>query len=223
LYVRSRIQRLGQGIGVNVSEDDSVEWTGRGRFPQPGESFARYRIDRRLGHGAMGVVYAATQVDLGRTVALKVLSPALAEAEEYRHRFAREAAVLARVDSPHIVQIFEAGSVEDWQYLVMQYVPGGDLRQLIDAGPIPLPEGLKIVGDAASGVQDAHAVGVLHRDVKPSNILLRTSSRRNPHAYVADLGIAQTVGEDVTRTRGHRIPGLHAARASSRRRRHCAG
>ena len=178
------------------------QWTGGGRFPQPGESLGRYRIERRLGHGAMGVVYAATQLDLGRTVALKVLAPGLADEEEYQHRFAREAEALARVDSPHIVQIFEADRMENWQYLVMQYVPGGDLRQLIDEGPLTLRDALKIVGDVASGLDDAHSVGVLHRDVKPSNILLRPLSKGGYHAYVADLGIAQAIGVEVTRTRG---------------------
>ncbi len=168
-----------------------------------GERFGRYRVDRKIGHGGMGVVFAATQLDLGREVALKILSPDLAESEEYRVRFEREAAALAHLDSPHVIQIYDAGEHAGWLYLATQLVHGGDLKEHLSAhGPLPPTTALKVIEDVAEGLEDAHAAGFLHRDVKPANILLRASKRGDLHAYLADLGISRVAGDDQTATKG---------------------
>lgn len=168
-------------------------------FPETGQTFGRYRIVGRLGRGGMGVVFRAEQADLGREVALKVLPPEHAEVDEFRERFKREAAVLASLDSPHITQIIDYGEQDGCLYLATQLVKGGDLGQSIVAnGPMPLSEALDVVAQLAGGLADAHAAGVIHRDVKPSNVLLRRSDQLT-HAYLCDFGIAAAGNEGLTR------------------------
>lgn len=171
------------------------------RFPSVGDTFGPYRIVSILGRGGMGVVFEAVQARLHRSVALKVLDPRLADDELFAARFAREAEVLARMDSPHIVTIYDHGEVDGCLYLAMQHVTGGDLGHRIATGPLPLAEALELTRQVVSALADAHARGVIHRDVKPSNVLVATSGDA-PFAYLCDFGIAQTATGGLTTTTG---------------------
>lgn len=166
-----------------------------GHFPQPGDTFGPYQVTDVVGRGGMGVVFAARQQGLDRTVALKVLAPHLAEQADYRTRFGREATSLARLDSPHVIHVYDHGEVDGCLYLATQYVGGGDLGALVARdGALPVSAALAIAGQVADALDDAQRVGIVHRDVKPSNILLRAGTRE-PFAYLCDFGIAQTGAE----------------------------
>ena len=168
--------------------------------PSTGEFFGRYRLERRIGHGGMGVVYEAHDPVLERTVALKVLHATLNGTDDYRARFEREAAVLARVRSRHIVQVHDFGSQGATTFLVTEYFPDGDLHQLLRReGVLPRFAALDLTAQVCEGLADAHRAGVLHRDVKPSNVLLW---RRDdgPIPYLCDFGIATDGNAGLTQT-----------------------
>ncbi|CAN5441965.1 hypothetical protein BH11ACT8_BH11ACT8_24980 [soil metagenome] len=170
------------------------------QLPALGGELGRYRLERELGRGGMGIVYAARDTGLDREVALKIIMPQWAEDPEYRARFEREALALSRVDSAHVVTVHEYGELDGCLYLVTQLVPDGDLFQLIRAdGAMPPAVALDVVAQILDGLADAHGAGVVHRDVKPSNILLRRREGRL-QAVLCDFGIATTAGGDVTRT-----------------------
>ncbi len=172
------------------------------RMPSVGEDFGRYHLLRQLGHGGMGVVYAARDAALDREVALKIITPQLAGDPEYRERFQREAMALSRMDSPHVVAVHDHGELDGCLYLVTQLVPDGDLLQRLRASGAPAPgAGIDLVTQVLAGLEDAHRAGIVHRDVKPSNVLLR---RRGEHteAFLCDFGIATLPGAEVTRTGG---------------------
>lgn len=169
-------------------------------FPRVGDTFGGYVIESLLGHGGMGVVFRARNVALNRPVALKVLSPVHAEVDEFRERFVREAALLAAVDSPHIIQIYEHGEQDGCLFIATQLVPGGDLAdRLRQQGPLTLEQAIDLTGQVASALSDAHAAGVIHRDVKPNNILLRDDDGRL-HGYLCDFGIARGDDTGLTQT-----------------------
>lgn len=168
-------------------------------FPQEGRPFARYHVVRRIGRGGMGTVFEARQTDLDRSVALKVLSSAVAEDEEFRRRFVREALLLARLDSPHVITVYDAGEEDGQLWIATQLVAGHDLgRELAEHGPLPVVRALEVTRQVASALVDAHEAGLLHRDVKPANVLLR-QIRGEDFAYLCDFGIARPV--DLTETR----------------------
>ena len=168
-------------------------------LPQVGDVYGKFRISEQLGHGT-GAVYAATDAVLGRQVALKVMLPALADAEDFKRRFAREAAALARVRSRHIVQIHEYGEHEGTLFLVTELVPDGDLQRWLAAhGPMAIPDALRLLEQLSEGLIDAHAVGVVHRGIKPSNVLLwRRGGSLIP--YLCDFGIASDGESGLTQT-----------------------
>lgn len=171
----------------------------------PGDGFGRYEIERRLGAGGMGVVHLALDTQMQRRVALKVMSPQLTHDPEFLARFHREAETLARLDSPHITTIFDHGDVDGTPYLAMQYVAGGDLgTQLKQRGPVPAALAAMICAQVAEALQDAHDAGIVHRDVKPANVLVRDPGAAEPFVYLGDFGIAQagTDGEGLTRAGG---------------------
>ena len=162
-------------------------------------------IESELGRGGMGIVYRATQEGLNRPVALKILDPHLATDPEFAARFSREAALLASLDSPHVIAIYDYGRTGDYLYLATQYVGGGDLHAHIRRhGALPPSRALDVFTQIVSALRDAHARGVIHRDVKPSNILLR-ADRTEPYIYLCDFGIAQSLADD-----GHTQAGLVA-------------
>lgn len=167
--------------------------------PQVGDTFGRYHIDRLIGMGGMGMVFVATDTHLNRRVALKVVSTRLHGAEEFLERFHREAEVLARLNSPHITQIFEHGEQDGVPFIATQYVPGGDVSQLLKGrGPMPMSLAATICAQVTDALGDAHRAGVVHRDVKPGNVLLRDPDHPQPQAYLCDFGIAQTEKEGLT-------------------------
>lgn len=170
------------------------------RMPAIGDDFGRYRLLRLLGQGGMGMVYAARDAALDREVALKIINPTYAADEEFRARFKQEALALSRMDSPHVVQVHDHGELDGCLFLVTQLVPGGDLMRAIrraNAGPdgpgLPPAAALDILLQVLDGIADAHRSGVVHRDVKPSNVLLRERGGRTD-AFVCDFGIATTPG-----------------------------
>ena len=163
-------------------------------YPTEGEEIGPFRVVRRIGGGGMGAVFEAEDATLDRRVALKVIAPHLAEDAEFRDRFTAEAQSLAALDSPHVVQVFAHGEHAGRLYIATQLIPDGDLAQLIeDLGAPPLRAGLDLISQVAAGLADAHAAGLVHRDVKPANVLLR---RRDGamSAYLGDFGVAGRVG-----------------------------
>jgi predicted ATPase/class 3 adenylate cyclase/Tfp pilus assembly protein PilF len=153
-----------------------------------GSTFARYRIESRLGEGGVGVVYLASDPTLGRNVALKLLHPALAADPDFRARFVAEARAAAALDHPHVLPVYEAGEHQDQLYLAMRYVPGFDLGTLIARdGALPLERAVRFVDQIAAALDAAHASGLVHRDVKPANVLVAPGD----HAYLADFGLAR--------------------------------
>jgi serine/threonine protein kinase len=158
----------------------------------PGSVVGGFRIESRLGAGGMAVVFRARDEGLDRVVALKVLAPALAEDAEFRERFIRESRAAARVDHPHIIPVHAAGEIDGVLYLAMRFVPGGDLRSVIQReGPLTGERTAFLLSPIASALDAAHAAGLVHRDVKPANILIDTSAGRPDHPYLADFGLAK--------------------------------
>lgn len=171
-------------------------------LPQPGSMFGRYRIRGKLGRGGMGVVFSAVHTDLDRDVAIKLLSPEYSDDAAYRNRFLREAKTLARLDSPYITQVYDAGEQDGWLFIATELVPDGDLKgYLASHGPMSIRAAADFVRQVAMGLAAAHQNGILHRDVKPSNVLVRPT-RAGLQAVVCDLGIAATLGSDLTATAG---------------------
>ncbi len=152
----------------------------------------QYRLERRLGGGGMAVVYLARDERLDRPVALKVLAPVLAEDEAFRTRFIRESRAAAAVEDPHIIPVFEAGEVGGMLYIAMRYVPGGDVRTMVRRdGPLPPGRAAAVIAQVASALDAAHAAGLVHRDVKPANMLVDRRSNRSDHVYLADFGLSK--------------------------------
>ncbi|MET9731970.1 serine/threonine-protein kinase [Streptomyces sp. NPDC006458] len=159
-----------------------------------GRQVAGYRIEREIGRGGMAVVYQARDLRLERTVALKLLAPELARNDTFRRRFTHESRVAAALDHPNIVPVFEAGETDGVLYIAMRYVPGSDLRHLLDRqGPLPLSAALRIVAQVASALDAAHEHGLVHRDVKPGNVLVArgTDSDHPEHVYLTDFGLTK--------------------------------
>jgi hypothetical protein len=150
-----------------------------------------YRIDGVLGVGGMGVVYRATQLSLNRVAALKVLAAEFSEDPAFRERFRREGQLQAAIDHPHIVTVYEAGETEHGLFLAMRVVKGPTLKDLILAKELEEGRALRVLTQVADALDAAHDVGLIHRDVKPQNILLDTRD----NAYLADFGLTKAPGE----------------------------
>ena len=146
---------------------------------------------RELGHGGMAHVYLAIQESFGREVALKVLSPHLADDEQFSKRFLREARIVSQLNHPNIVTVYDAGKAGKYHYMSMEYIPGKDVKHLKDN--LPRKEALRIVKDVARALDFAGSKGVVHRDIKPENIMIHQGDRR---VVLMDFGIAH--GDDVT-------------------------
>jgi YVTN family beta-propeller protein len=160
-----------------------------------GTELAGYRIERVLGRGGMSVVYLAHDPRLKRNVALKLLAPELAEDEGFRVRFLRESQLAASLDHPNVVPVYEAGEVDGLLYIAMRYVSGIDLKALLRAEGALAPErALALVAQVASALDAAHERGLVHRDVKPSNVLLAGRSGEE-HCYLADFGLSTSASD----------------------------
>src|SRR4051794_13450959 len=154
----------------------------------PGDVFAGHRIEAVAGQGGMGVVYRARQLSLERTVALKVIAPALMQDPEMRRRFVRESKVAASIDHPHVIPIYYAGEEDGIAYIAMRFVAGDDVRTLVRReGALGSDRAVRIGGQVASALDAAHAAGLVHRDVKPANVLLG----QDDHAYLTDFGLTK--------------------------------
>jgi hypothetical protein len=163
----------------------------------PGATFARYRVEALVGRGGMGVVYRATDLSLERPVALKLIAPELAKDERFRARFLKEPRVAASLDHPSVVPIYEAGEWDGQLYLAMRYVEGSDLRSVLERDEELSPErSLRVLAQVADALDAAHRRGLVHRDVKPANILLDEDG----HAYLTDFGITKQLAGDSTET-----------------------
>jgi serine/threonine-protein kinase len=159
-----------------------------------GRQVAGYRIEREIGRGGMAVVYRARDLRLDRTVALKLLAPELARNDTFRLRFTHESRAAAAIDHPHIVPVYEAGETDGVLYIAMRYVEGRDLRHLLDRqGPLAPATALRIAAQVASALDAAHEHGLVHRDVKPGNILVArgTDSDHPEHTYLTDFGLTK--------------------------------
>jgi hypothetical protein len=161
----------------------------------PGARIAGYRIEQLIGRGGMAVVYRATDVRLDRMVALKILSPDLARNDSFRQRFIRESRAGAAVDHPHVIPVFEAGDAEGVLFIAMRYVSGLDVRALIERiGRLPATRTVELVSQVASALDKAHATGLVHRDVKPANMLLASFNDDGfgtDHVYLSDFGLSK--------------------------------
>ena len=164
--------------------------------PDVGTQLAGYRIDGVLGRGGMGVVYRATELGLDRPVALKLIAPELAGDAVFRERFLRESRLAASIDHPGILPVYAAGEADGELYLATRFVEGRDLGALLEQeGPLAPERALELVGQAADALDAAHRRGLVHRDVKPGNILVDAVE----HCYLCDFGLTKQAGAD-TRT-----------------------
>ncbi|MHA6617744.1 serine/threonine-protein kinase [Pseudonocardia sp. DLS-67] len=154
----------------------------------------QYRLEGLLGHGGMGEVHRAFDQRRGRAVALKILPSELAHDEDFRARFRRESDSAARLQDPHVVPIHDFGEIDGRLYIDMRLIDGIGMDRLIASGPLDLRRAVALIGQVAEALTDAHAHGVLHRDVKPSNILVTPSD----FAYLVDFGIARALDEHLT-------------------------
>ncbi|HYC82773.1 MAG TPA: serine/threonine-protein kinase [Solirubrobacterales bacterium] len=158
---------------------------------QVGSTVAGYRIDALIARGGMGVVYRATHLGLERPVALKVIARELADRGGFRERFLRESRLAARLDHPAVVPIFDSREVDGELLVAMRLVAGGDLRRLIDRdGPLPSERATALLGQVADALDAAHAAGIVHRDVKPHNVLVE-----GDRAFLSDFGLAKALDE----------------------------
>jgi serine/threonine protein kinase len=177
-----------------------------------GQIFSGYLIEAVAGRGGMGVVYRATQIGLGRTVALKLIAPEVAADEDFRERLQRESRLLASVDHPNVITVYEAGEADGQLFMSMRHVEGMDLRSLLAAqGPLAPERAARIVAQVGAGLDAAHANGLVHRDVKPANVLIEQVGSAD-RAYLSDFGLTKkaNLASAITRS-GHWVGTLDYA------------
>jgi serine/threonine-protein kinase len=164
-----------------------------------GALLAGYRVESILGAGGMSVVYLAEDVRLRRKVALKTLASHLAADLSFRDRFLRESQLAASIDHPNIVPIYEAGEADGVLFISMRYVEGRDLKERLRHGPLDAGEAIGMLAQVANALDAAHGRGLVHRDVKPSNILLDVGAGPDgsDHAYLADFGLTRAVSDET--------------------------
>jgi serine/threonine-protein kinase len=169
-----------------------------------GTRLGTYEVLELLGRGGMAEVYKGRHPRLDRTVAIKILPSSLAAQVDFRQRFEREARSVAALRHPNIVQMFDFGDVEGIYYMVMEYIDGTDLANYMGkAGPMGLAQVRSILGDVASALDYAHAQGLVHRDVKPSNVMLQAADSEDAkqHAILTDFGIAKILTSETASTK----------------------
>ena len=188
-----------------------------GQLKKQAQTIPNYQLVRRLGKGAMGVVYLAVRITDGLAVALKTIVPAISGSQTDYDRFLREAEILRRLHHPNIVGFHEIAQAEGQIYFAMEYVPGHDAQQLVQSqGPLEPAYALAIILDVLDGLSYAHALGFVHRDIKPANILLPARDNGGPVAKIGDFGLARvyqashlsglTLHGDVGGTAGYLAP-----------------
>ncbi|MGI5159841.1 protein kinase domain-containing protein [Microbispora sp. CA-102843] len=166
-----------------------------------GRRLGDYTVEAVVGRGGMATVYRARDQRLGRAVALKVLAPQLAHDDRFRDRFVRESRMVASIDHPNIIPVYEAGERDDLLFIAMRYVEGSDLRKLVQSeGALPVGRANPLFAQIASALDAAHAHGLVHRDVKPANILVT----RSDHVYLTDFGLTKSSAAEAGLTsHGH--------------------
>jgi len=175
-----------------VAEESSGQSGGLLAGLAPGARMAGYRLEERVGAGGMAVVFRARDERLGRVVALKVLTPVLAADEGFRERFIRESRAAAAVDDPHIIPVYAAGEADGVLFIAMRFVAGGDLRSVVSReGPLPPARAAAVISPVASALDAAHGAGLVHRDVKPANVLVDAGPGRPDHVYLSDFGLSK--------------------------------
>lgn len=162
----------------------------------------RYKVLEAVAEGAMGVVYRAERVKLGRIVAVKVLHEHIPSELSGRKRFEIEAMAMAKLEHPHCAAVLDVGVHEDIPFVVMDFVSGQDLKELIAAGPVPVPRAIEIVRQTLSGLAHAHEHGIIHRDIKPANIVLSQKSGLGDHVKILDFGLARLTADVSNLTTG---------------------
>jgi YVTN family beta-propeller protein len=163
-----------------------------------GEALAGYRIEALVGRGGMGEVYAAVDTRLRRKVALKLLAPDLADDDRFRERFLHESRLAASLDHPNVLPIYEAGEDEGHLFIAMRFVEGTDLRGILASGaPLEPERALALLAPVAGAIDAAHGRGLVHRDVKPANILIALGRASDPpeHVYLSDFGLTTSVSQ----------------------------
>ena len=172
-----------------------------------GDEFAGYRIERRLGRGGMGILYLAVEPGLERRVALKLIAPEAAADEVFARRFAEESRIAAAIEHPNVVPIYAAGEEDGIPYIAMRYVGGSDLgRRIAAEGRLEPAEAAALVAQVGNGLDAIHAAGIVHRDVKPANVLL-AGGDGEAHAYITDFGVARNVSTESGLTQTGRFVG----------------
>jgi serine/threonine protein kinase len=172
-----------------------------------GDRFAGYRIERQLGRGGMGVLYLALEPGLERRVALKLIAPEAATDEVFARRFAEESKIAASIEHPNVVPIYAAGEEGGVPFIAMRYVSGSDLgRRLAREGRLEPAPATALIAQVGNGLDAIHAAGLVHRDVKPANVLL-TGGAGEGHAYITDFGVARNVSTESGLTQTGRFVG----------------
>jgi eukaryotic-like serine/threonine-protein kinase len=155
----------------------------------------RYRIVELLGEGGMGLVYRGERLQLGRPVAIKFLHTPYAKSAKFVARFEREARAMSQLSHPHCVSVIDFG-MHDAPYIVMDYVTGVTLREALDRGPMAVPKALSIVRQVLLGLAHAHELGIVHRDIKPGNIMLASATGMDDQVRIFDFGLAKLAQTD---------------------------
>jgi serine/threonine protein kinase len=165
--------------------------------PQPGMRLGPYLLEDMLGEGSMGIVFRASRDD-GAVVALKILRPELSADPSYRRRFEREGRIASTLTHPHLVEVVDSGEAEGWAYLASRYVPGESLAERLGrSGPLPVEEVVRLAGEVGTALDTLHASELVHRDVKPSNVMLSDAG-----AELTDFGVARGTADSVLTTPG---------------------
>ncbi len=184
-----------------------MERSGRWIELSEGDEFAGYRIERSLGRGGMGVLYLAVEPGLERHVALKLIAPEAAADEVFARRFAEESKIAASIEHPNVVPIYAAGEEDGIPFIAMRYVSGSDLgRRLTREGRLEPAAATALIAQVGSGLDAIHAAGLVHRDVKPANVLLSETGGAD-HAYITDFGVARNVTTESGLTQTGRFVG----------------
>jgi len=172
----------------------------------------KFRIERVIGRGAMGVVLEAIDVTLGRRVAVKLILPQHAQDRELRGRFMREASVMTRLGSEHVARVLEVGELEDGMlFLAMEYLEGQSLEHLIqNGGPLPAADAVDLLLEVLDAIAEAHDLGLVHRDIKPSNMFLAARKGKDPIVKVLDFGIVKDTASSAKLTATGTLPGTPA-------------
>lgn len=172
-----------------------------------GDQFAGYRIERRLGRGGMGILYLALEPGLQRQVALKLIAPEAASDDVFARRFAEESRIAASIEHPNVVPIYAAGDEGGVPWIAMRYVAGSDLnRRIAREGRLEPAEAVALIAQIGNGLDAIHAAGLIHRDVKPANVLL-SGEEASAHAYITDFGVARNVATESGLTQTGRFVG----------------